>query len=58
VRKIRWSWAEIGTRGGARMIYFYHGSYRQLHCSWSMQKRGKKILRLMNSEPCASSLPF
>jgi hypothetical protein len=31
VRKIRWTRAETGKRGGARVIYFYHDPGRPLY---------------------------
>ena len=31
VRKIRWARAGAGRRGGARVIYFYHGAARPLY---------------------------
>ena len=31
VRKVRWARSGMGTRGGTRVIYFYHSAHRPLY---------------------------
>jgi len=33
VRKIRWALEGMGTRGGARVIYYYHNEQSRTSCS-------------------------
>jgi putative transcriptional regulator len=58
VRKLRWTRAGSGKRGGVRVIYFYHDAGRPLYLLMVYAKARRRICRRTRSGRCARWPPY